>query len=181
MGRGMTRAETLALLDRVAAKLSRGALRTTFIVGYPNETDADFEQLLSLVREGRFAHVGVFAYSQEPGTPAAQIEDNVPAAEKTRRRNALMEAQRDVSRGRLRKRVGQTVEVMVDGPASAGRTGVAGVRAVGRSRLEAPEVDGVILLKGSSLRGIAPGTVLRARIVDSLDYDLVAETQPGRS
>ena len=175
MGRGMTREETAALIRQIEQKLPHGALRTTFIVGYPGETEKDFQELLAFVREGHFSHVGVFTYSQEPGTPAARLADDVPPTEKGRRRDELMLAQLDVSRARLRARVGQTVEVMLDGFVAEGESGVEGVRAVGRSRLEAPEVDGVILLRGGSLDGVVPGTVLQARVVDSLDYDLVAE------
>jgi ribosomal protein S12 methylthiotransferase len=175
MNRGLGRDDTLRLLDRIAEKLPHGALRTTFIVGYPGETDADFEELLALVQQGRFAHAGVFLYSHEPRTPAAKKPDNVPLEVKRARRDALMRAQREVSRRRLRARVGSTVAVMVDGPVPPGAAHPAGAVAIGRTMLEAPEVDGICFLRGKTWRRAEPGTVRAAHIVDSLDYDLVAE------
>jgi len=176
MGRGMTRAETIALLDRIAARLPDGALRTAFIVGHPGETEDHFRELLEFVKEGRFTHAGVFTYSPEPGTPAARLADDVPPAEKEDRRRELMLAQLEVSRRRLARRVGRTETVMLDGFVEKGAEVPPGVVAFGRTRLEAPEVDGVVLLHGSELRKQPLGTRLNAKIVESLDYDLIAET-----
>jgi len=175
MGRGMNRAETIALLDQIAARLPHGALRTTFIVGHPGETEAHFNELLSFVREGRFTHAGVFTYSPEPETPAARLADDVPPAGKEARRRELMLAQLDVSRRRLACRVGRTEMVMLDGFVDQGAEVPPGVVAFGRTRLEAPEVDGVVLLRGPQLRKLSLGTRVNARIVESLDYDLIAE------
>ena len=174
MGRGLGQRDTLALLDRIRARMPHGALRTTFIVGYPGETEAEFNELLRFVEEGRFSHVGAFLYSKEPRTPSAQLDDNVPLAEKTRRRDALMKAQLEVSRRRLRAQVGQEIAVMLDGPVPPGTAAPAGTQAVGRTRLEAPEVDGVVFLQGRGLKKIEPGTVVQARVTAGLDYDLVA-------
>jgi ribosomal protein S12 methylthiotransferase len=114
MGRGMTKAATLALLDCLPEKLPGLALRTSFIVGYPGETEQDFEELLAFVREGRFAHAGVFLYSHEAKTPAAKLDDNLPLAVKQARRDALMAAQHEVSRRRQAARIGQKITVLVD-------------------------------------------------------------------
>ena len=175
MGRGMLRKETVALLDLIREKLPHGAIRTTFIVGYPGETEEQFNELLTFVAEGRFSHAGVFMYSKEPKTPSAHLDDNVPLAEKKRRRDALMRVQLDVSRRRLKAFEGRDLEVMLDGPIPAGSQVPKGCTAVGRSRLEAPEVDGVIFLRGKGLSRAEPGTVLRVRVAEALDYDLVAE------
>lgn len=175
MGRGMGQRDTIRLLDRIAQKLPDGAIRTTFIVGYPGETDAEFEELLAFVREGRFSHVGAFLYSKEPKTPSAQVEDNIPLAVKKSRRDALMKAQLEVSRKRLQAMVGKPLAVMLDGPVPAGTAAPKGAVAVGRSRNEAPEVDGVIFLRGRGLAKVEPGTLMQARVVQGLDYDLVAE------
>lgn len=174
MGRGMMKKETIALLDRIHAVWPEGAIRTTFIVGYPGETEAQFEELLAFVSEGRFSHVGVFLYSYEPKTPSAKLPDNVPLVEKKRRRDAIMAAQLDVSRRRLKRRVGSTVKVMMDGAPGPGMAVPRGVHALGRSQLEASDVDGVIFLKGRSASRIEPGTIVSAHIEQSLDYDLVA-------
>lgn len=175
MGRGMGQRDTIALLDRIRLKLPRGAIRTTFIVGYPGETEAEFEELLAFVREGRFSHAGVFMYSKEPRTPSAKVEDNVPLAEKKRRRDTLMRAQLGVSRARLAAFVGHDIEVMVDGPIPQAAAAPKGTHAVGRSRLEAPEVDGHVFLRGRAAARIEPGVVVRAQVCGSLDYDLIAE------
>ena len=167
MGRGVTRRQTVELLDLVAKKLPRGAIRTAFIAGYPGETEKQARELLDFVKEGRFAHAGVFLYSREPLTPAAKLRDNVPLAEKKARRAAVMLAQREVSRQRLRNRVGKELEVLVDGECAAG--------ILARSQLEAPEVDGVIYLQGRGVHKFAPGTFVRARAIAALDYDLVAK------
>ena len=174
MGRGMLRKETIALLDRIRDTWPKGAIRTTFIVGYPGETEEQFEELLTFVKEGRFSHVGVFMYSYEPKTPSARLPDNVPLVEKKRRRDAIMAAQLEVSRARLAAMVGQTIEVMVDGQPEQGMSFPRGVTAMGRSQREATEVDGVIFLKGKNAGRIEPGTVCSAIIEQSLDYDLVA-------
>ena len=174
MGRGMGQRDTLALLDRIREKMPHGALRTTFIVGYPGETDAEFAELLRFVEEGRFSHVGAFLYSAEPKTPAARLADDVPLAEKQRRRDALMKAQLAVSRRRLRALAGREVEVMVDGPVPSGTAAPAGAAAIARTRHEAPEVDGVVFLSGRGVKKLDPGSVVPARVTAGLDYDLEA-------
>ncbi len=174
MGRGMLKKETIALLDRIHTVWPQGAIRTTFIVGYPGETDAHFEELLSFVREGRFSHVGVFMYSHEPKTPSAKLPDQIPLVEKKRRRDAIMSAQLAVSRRRLKAMVGGQRRVMVDGPPGPGMAIPRGVHAMGRSQLEASDVDGVIFLKGRAAARLEPGTMVDTRIEQSLDYDLVA-------
>jgi len=174
MGRGMLKRETIALLDRIHQVWPAGAIRTTFIVGYPGETEEQFEELLDFVKEGRFSHVGVFMYSHEPKTPSAKLPDQIPLKVKKARRDAIMAAQLKVSRARLKKRVGEKLAVMVDGAPGAGMAVPRGVHAIGRSQLEASDVDGVIYLKGREVARLEPGTVIEATIEESLDYDLVA-------
>jgi len=174
MGRGMLKKETIALLDRIRDTWPQGAIRTTFIVGYPGETEQQFEELLAFVKEGRFSHVGVFMYSHEPKTPSARLADNVPLAEKKRRRDAIMAAQLDVSRQRLKSMVGRTIRVMIDGRPGPGMSIPRGVTAMGRTQLEASDVDGVILIKGRHAQHIEPGTICDAVVEQSLDYDLIA-------
>ena len=146
MARGVTKAQTVALLDLIAKKLRGGAIRTTFITGFPGETEQDFREMADFVAEGRFTHAGVFLYSTEPLTPASKMPDTIPLAEKKARRDAVMLAQREVSRRRTASRVGASVDVMVDGLLS-GEAPVKGVKIIGRSQLEAPEVDGMVFLK----------------------------------
>ena len=178
MGRGMSQSDTLHLLDRIAHQLPEGALRTTFIVGYPGETEKHFNELLDLVRERRFMHVGVFVYSREPLTPAAKLDDNVPNDEKARRRDALMLAQLEVSRTKMKNQIGRRLEIMLDGFISPDDEAPAGTYALGRTRLQAPEVDGVVYLRGKPTRESNLGDRLNVRVVAALDYDLVAEPLP---
>lgn len=175
MARGVTKAQTIALLDLIAHKLPGGAIRTTFIVGFPGETENDFKELLDFVDEGRFTHAGVFLYSTEPLTPAAKMPETVPLAEKKSRRDAIMLAQREVSRRRTQARVGQTLELMVDGAVPDGKSPVKDAAVLARSQFEAPEVDGVVYLKGKTANKLEPGAFVNARIIDAMDYDLVAK------
>ena len=174
MGRGVTQRDLRLLLDRVRARWPAAGLRTTYIVGFPGETAEEFEELRRWVAEGAFLYAGVFAYSREPGTPAGALADDVPAAEKERRRAALMETQQAVTRDRLRAWVGQEIEIMADGSATGGAEAPRGVRVVGRAAWQAPDVDGAVYLRGRG-RPPAPGALVRARSVESLDYDLVGE------
>jgi ribosomal protein S12 methylthiotransferase len=175
MARGVTRKQTIDLLDLIEKKLPGGAIRTTFIVGYPGETEAHFQDLLDFVNEGRFTHAGAFIYSHEPLTPAAKQPDTLPLAEKKSRRDALMLAQREVSRRRTRARLGRTLELLVDGALAKGAGEVKGAAALARSRLEAADVDGVVYLKGRGAYKLAPGSFVTAEVVEALDYDLVAK------
>jgi ribosomal protein S12 methylthiotransferase len=175
MGRGMGRDETAGLLERIRARIPGVAVRTTFIVGHPGETEQDFDELKRFVAEAGFSHVGVFLYSPEPRTPSARMADEIPLAEKKRRRDELMRTQLEVSRRLLRARVGGVEEIMVDGHPARGAAAPPGAAAVGRSRAEAPEVDGLVFLAGRPAKRLRPGEVVRARITDSLDYDLVAD------
>ncbi|TAN38666.1 MAG: 30S ribosomal protein S12 methylthiotransferase RimO [Verrucomicrobia bacterium] len=185
MGRGMNKVATLALLNRIPQKLPGVALRTSFIVGYPGETDRDFEELLAFVREGRFTHAGVFLYSHEAKTPAAKVADGVPVEVKQARRDTLMAAQLEVARRRQAARVGQTLTVLVDecvdavsGRIPEKRPEVASTQhAIARSRHEAPEVDGVVLLRSASAKKLQPGSFVTVRVVQGLDYDVVAEVK----
>ncbi|MCX7817939.1 MAG: 30S ribosomal protein S12 methylthiotransferase RimO [Kiritimatiellae bacterium] len=165
------RAATEALLQRIRDRWPDVAIRTAFIVGHPGETEAQFEELCDFVREARFAHVGVFTYSEEPGTASAALQPKVPAAVAAARRERLMAIQREVSCSCLRAWVGRELEVLVDAPTPAGRR----KGAVGRHRGQAPDVDGVVYLRGAAAAGLRPGQVLRARVSAAFEYDLAAE------
>jgi ribosomal protein S12 methylthiotransferase len=163
MKRGVTAERQRRLVETLRARVPGCALRTTFIVGFPGETDADFAELCDFVRAVGFDRVGVFRYSDEEGTSAHALGDKVPAAVSRRRHRELMALQRGIMRAKLAKQVGETADVLVD---SAGRD-----RAVGRIWSQAPEVDGTVLLRG----GARAGEFVRARIVGARDVDLEAE------
>ncbi|MBI9020328.1 MAG: 30S ribosomal protein S12 methylthiotransferase RimO [Verrucomicrobia bacterium] len=165
MGRQLTKFQTLEKLDLIRSVLPDCAIRTAFIVGHPGETEADFNELLDFVKEGRFTHAGVFTYSAEPGTLSAKMDDSVPEEVKEGRRALLMEAQRESSAARCAAQVGKTVEVMIDG---SGEDGL-----IARSQHEAPEVDGVFFLP--EFEDAIPGDRYDVEITGALDYDFLAE------
>jgi ribosomal protein S12 methylthiotransferase len=163
------------LLDRIRVRVPQVALRTSFIVGFPGETEQAFNRLLDFVGEQEFDRVGVFTYSREEGTSAYHLPGHLPQREKRQRRARLMEAQAEISLRRNRALVGREVQVLVEGQITGRAT-----RMRGRTPWQAPEIDGMVILRGAA----QPGEFVRARIKQALTYDLVAEVvgadQPQR-
>ncbi len=170
MNRRHTRAETVEIIERLRKAIPGLVMRTTFIVGFPGETEAEFEELLEYVKETRFERLGVFPYSFESDTPAAKLSGAVPDEVKMSRRDAVMAAQQDIAQAFNRSLVGKTLDVLIDGPEPGGE----GIW-VGRSYADAPEVDGLVYVAGNDLR---PGDLLSCEVIEALEYDLVAK--PGR-
>ena len=167
MGRKVTRAKTEKQLAHMRSLVPDIALRTTFIVGFPGETDSDFEQLLEFVKQARFEHMGAFMYSDEDGTPAARLPNKVPEAIKRERHHLLMSLQRLISKEKLSARKGTELPVLVEGPAANSRYGVQA-----RTEFQAPEVDGVVLLQ----EDLPPGAMVQVKITRALTYDLAGKT-----
>lgn len=171
MRREVKRADTERLFATLRERIPDVAIRTHFIVGFPGETEEDFEELLASVERADFDHVGCFAYSREIGTPAARMKEQVPERTKVERRRRLMDAQRDVATRVWGRWVGRTVDVLVDGPSPA-RTGLQ----VGRVAQQGYEVDGVTHVRcGDGETPPAPGTFARVRITKARHYDLEGE------
>jgi ribosomal protein S12 methylthiotransferase len=153
------------LLGRLRGRVPGLALRTSLIVGLPGETEADFEDLLSFVEEQRFERLGVFEYSAEDGTPAAEMPDQVPEAKKKERYARIMEIQQDISRAHQQAMIGRRVEVLVEGRAEETEHLLAG-----RHAQQAPEIDGITYIND----GVAyPGELVTVEVTDASDYDLV--------
>ncbi len=152
-----------SLLERVRAAIPEVALRTSFIVGFPGETDAAFATLVDFVREQQFDRVGVFTYSREENTAAYDLADQVPEAVKRRRRAELMEVAAEISLDKNRGFIGREIEVMVEGAAPGRAT-----RLRARTSAQAPEIDGMVLLSGEA----ESGEIVRARIERASTYDL---------
>ncbi|RME22764.1 MAG: 30S ribosomal protein S12 methylthiotransferase RimO [Deltaproteobacteria bacterium] len=167
MRRGVTRAGQERILDRVRRFVPDVTLRTTFIVGFPGETDADFAELMDFVEAQRFDRVGVFTYQPEEGTPAATLPGQVPDAVKRERQRLLMERQAAISAERLQRFVGQRMTVLVDGPSDVHPEVLAA-----RSRGQAPEVDGCVFLDGPPA-SVAAGRFVEVDITQAADHDLV--------
>ena len=160
---------TRRLIDHARAKMPDVVMRTTLIVGYPGETDAQFRTLLDFIEEQQFDHVGVFTYSPEDGTPAARLADGVPPAVAEERRNAIMEAQQAISLKKNRALVGTTVEVLIEGLGEAeDDTGAVEPISVGRARRHAPEVDGLVFVPGA----LPVGELVKLEVAEAGPYDL---------
>ena len=167
MRRGVTRDGQERILERVRRFVPDIAIRTTFIVGFPGETDEDFEVLCDFVRQQRFDRVGVFTYCQEDGTPAATLDGQVPEAVKQERQQHLMDLQAEISRERLGRWVGQTLPVIIDGTSEEHEWVIAG-----RTRVQAPEVDGVVFLDDPP-EEVQPGQIRQVKITQAAEHDLV--------
>jgi ribosomal protein S12 methylthiotransferase len=157
------------LLSRIRTRVPGVTLRTTFIVGFPGETDADFTELEAFVQETGFDHLGVFTYSHEDGTRAFALPDDVPARVKRKRRDALMARQKRIVATARRQRVGSEIAVMIDGPSPEHELVLQG-----RTEGQAPEIDAVVYLTDCDPAHYKPGELIRARIVEAQEYDLVA-------
>jgi ribosomal protein S12 methylthiotransferase len=155
-------------IELVRTAMPDVTLRTTFIVGFPGETEAEFEELLAFVREQRFDHIGAFTYSPQPGTPAATLEEQVPAMVKEARYGRLMALAQEISLAANRAQVGHEVDVLIESREPTTSRG-GGLVSVGRTMRDAPEVDGLALLKGS----YPAGALVRARVDGALHYDLM--------
>ncbi|WP_281716955.1 30S ribosomal protein S12 methylthiotransferase RimO [Alistipes senegalensis] len=169
MHRRHTKAEAMELIRRLRTAIPDLALRTTLLVGYPGETEADFEELLEFVREVRFERLGVFAYSKEEGTYSAeQLRDDVPEAVKQERVERIMALQNEISLENNRRRVGRTERVIIDSRQ--------GDFYVGRTQYDSPEVDQEILIPVGGRR-LLRGHFYEAEITSAADYDLYGEVR----
>ena len=169
MKRPGTRQSYRRLLDNLRARIPNVALRTTFIVGFPGETAADFAELEHFIDEIGFDHVGVFTYSHEDGTSAFDLEDDVPAATKTKRQERLMARQREIVTARQRARLGERTRLVVDGTSPEHELVLQG-----RLPGQAPEIDPVVYLTDCDPSAIAKGSFIDVEIVGAEAYDLVA-------
>ncbi len=154
-------------IDEIRKALPGVSLRTSLIVGFPGETEEQFEELLDFVRETRFESLGVFPYSPEEGTAAQRMPGQVPEEEKLRRQGLVMEAQAAIADEIGLARIGAVEEVLIEG-----RTGRREFPWWGRTRFQAPEIDGITYVRGAAL---APGGIVRCRIAEAALYDLYAE------
>jgi len=166
MKRPTGRGNLLGLVERMRERVPGLTLRTSFIVGFPGETDADFERLVGFVEAARFDRVGVFKYSDEESTAAFELEGKLPAAVKERRRRRLMSVQRRIALQRNRELVGRRVEVLVEGVHAETE-----LLLQGRLPGQAPEIDGSVLIADGAA---APGELVTCEVTEAHAYDLVA-------
>ena len=166
MRRQITRSETEDLLARIREKVPGIALRTTFLVGHPGETEEDFEQLLDFVRRQEFERVGVFQYSHEENTRAHEFPDDIPAEVKAERANRLMELQQDISYRKNEAKIGQVFQTLFDRKE--------GKYFIGRTEADSPEVDNEVLVPAKN-NYVRLGDFAQVRITGAEEFDLYGE------
>ncbi|MBI3466532.1 MAG: 30S ribosomal protein S12 methylthiotransferase RimO [Planctomycetes bacterium] len=165
MQRRVTRAQTEELLGKLRRAIPNLVLRTTFITGFPGETDEQFEELVGFVREQRFERLGVFSYSFEPDTPAARLPDHLDEEVKEARHERLMQVQQEIATAWNQSQGGRRLDVLIDSAVPGEQHAW-----VGRSYADAPDVDGVVYVTG---RGLRPGKIVKCEIVAAQGYDLI--------
>ena len=155
-------------VERIRKSNPNAGLRTSFIVGFPGETETDFQEVLTFVRNVEFDNVGVFLYSDEEGTAAFNLDGKVQRRTANRRRNELMKQQAGISKRKLRGRIGQTVEVLLEGNSEE-----SDLLLQGRTEAQAPDIDGHILINDTNDRQTQSGEFYSVEITDSMEYDLI--------
>lgn len=169
MGRKTTREQLKAVISKLRREIPDIALRTTLISGFPGETQEEHEELLEFVDEMEFERLGVFPYSAEEDTPAASFPDQIPEEVKETRRDEIMELQQEIAFEKSREKVGQVLDVMIEGK-------IADEPAyVGRTYMDAPGVDGYIFVNSGEL--FLSGDFVRVKVTGAAEYDLIGEVQ----
>lgn len=166
--RTMNRRSTAASIENTLRRLRTAIpdihIRTTLIVGFPGETEEDYEALLEFIEKERFERLGVFAYSQEENTPAGEMENQIDEEIKTERLDGIMRRQIEISLESNQEKVGRTLDVLVEEMEEEGSF-------IGRTRYDAPEIDNAVIFTSS--RNLLPGDMVKVLIQDAFDYDLV--------
>lgn len=166
MRRQITRQETESLLEQIRTQIPDIAIRTTMLVGFPGETEEDFEELCDFVRRQRFERLGVFQYSHEEGTRAYEFEDDVPEEVKAERAERLMAIQQEISFGKNQQKIGRTFKVLFDRKE--------GEYFIGRTEADSPEVDNEVLVSAAG-NYVRIGDFAQIRITDATEFDLYGE------
>ncbi len=165
MGRKVDSRHIWEIIDRARELIPGISLRTTLMVGFPGEGEAEFARLVDFVSRARFDHLGVFAYSREKGTRASRLGPAPLGSVARRRSEIIMEIQSEISAERLRARRGEEADILIDGPFPESGSPLM----LGRGSFQAPEIDGIVVVKGVDLE---VGEMARVRITDSSEYDL---------
>ncbi len=167
MNRKMTRQEIETALNLIRTEIPDAVIRTQFIVGFPGETQEQFEEILGFISEQKFDRVGCFQYSPEENTPGGKMENQISDEIKQKRFQAVMEVQQNISREKHRAMIGQIVDVVVEGLSEE-----TDLLLQGRTSQQAPEIDGVVLINDGQAN---IGEIVKVRITDSMEYDLIGE------
>ncbi len=167
MNRKMTRAEITEALNKIRTNIPDAVIRTQFIVGFPGETETQFEELLEFIAEQKFDRVGCFQYSPEENTAGGKMEMQIDEKTKQRRHDAIMEVQQNISREKHKSFIGRTVQVLVEGYSEETE-----LLLQGRTSQQAPDIDGVVLINDGQAQ---IGDFVQVRITESMEYDLIGE------
>ncbi len=159
-----------SMVDKLRSKNPDMTLRTTMIVGFPGETDADFEHLLSFAERHQFDRLGAFMYSPEEGSPAIDLPDQVSPELKQERLDRLMSLQQEISKKRNQRFVGRTIDVLIEDPGEGSET------SIGRSKSDAPEIDGKVFVKGPEVKA---GDIVQVKVEKAEAYDLYGQLSEG--
>jgi len=170
MRRGGNRDVYERQIERIRQVNPDAGLRTSFITGFPGETEEEFQEIVTFMNNVQFDNVGVFLYSDEEGTGAFDLDGKVPRRTAVRRRNQLMKRQQAISRNKLRSQVGRTVEVLLEGPSDESDLLLAG-----RTQTQAPDIDGCILINDTGDLPVEVGKFYEVEVTDSTDYDLIGK------
>jgi len=167
MNRPVTKKYAISLINKLRDKIPNLTLRTTFMVGFPGETDKEFKELLSFVKEFRFERLGAFIFSREEGAPAYDFSKQIPVRIKKKRLKELMLAQQSISKEINNSYLGKEIDVLVD-EIKSGKTKVA----IGRTKGDAPEIDDKVIIRTDKAK---VGDIIKVKVVEALEYDLVGE------
>jgi ribosomal protein S12 methylthiotransferase len=157
-------------IEKIRKMNPSAGLRTSFITGFPGETEDEFQELLTFIRNVEFDNVGVFLYSDEDGTGAYNLDAKVPRRTASRRRTELMKQQTAISRKKLRRMIGSTLEVLLEGASDE-----SDLLLKGRTEMQAPDIDGHVLINDAGDAQVKAGEFYRVEMTDSMDYDLIGK------
>lgn len=168
MRRGYNPEKILKIIESIRKANPFASVRTTIIVGFPGEGEEEFAFLLDFLREAQFDYLGVFSFYPEEGTPAEKFKEKVSYKERQKRKRRILSLQREITKERLKARIGQEEEVLILGEDASGRP-------LGLAKIQAPEIDGISYIKSKNKSSFLPGELLKVKIVKSGRYDLWVE------
>ena len=169
MNRKTSKEKIEKLITKIRKEIPDVILRTSLIVGFPGETKNDFEELYEFVQKTKFDKLGVFSYSKEDGTPASKMQNQIHYKTKQARLNKIMSLQQEISKEKLEKNIGTTVEVLVE------NTSFDGKYLIGRTKNDVPEEDGIVFIKKTKDNENKLNKFIKCKVIDVSNYDIIAE------
>ena len=170
MNRKTTKENIEKLITKIRKEIPNVVLRTSLIVGFPGETQNDFDELYKFVQKTKFDKLGVFSYSKEEGTPASKMQNQIHYKTKQSRLNKIMSLQQDISREKLENNIGKTIEVLVENMSFDGKY------LVGRTKNDVPEEDGIVFVKRTQKNENKINQFIKCKVIEVSNYDLIAES-----